>query len=692
MSDVKQEIVFHETMTANKRSASAYLRKNVLKALTPGLYPARDFYQSAPFSLESGHDIENILGSDRDGYDIKVITSSGSTTNFYDLGSTIQSNDPTTHSAYRAAAFGNDGVYAAFLDGTVHRVNHDDFNTPEVGDYGSSWDIELGAYDGLNYWWLGPSAIYSQLPEADPIQRFNSVIPGDIKGADFYNNYMVIFTQVGRNLVVNFWDKLDNSLFYKRITIKNATFIAGGVVDGSLMLIYAVGTSGNPKELQGELKITRFDGENFLKLNTIKCSADVETIDGSSTRQISYDTGSEILLFAVTDNISTHNEELYQNYIYKVRSNGAIEVQEKPRTTGVSQDRASIVRVFYDFNLYTVNSPWKIYINQTGEETFEEYNTYRSTEYITEFFGNPYGFHRLDALNIAFERMYQVAEPEDGPFPGEDGVLNYEDVDDTSLTLLWSKGTDPVTPQEDLEYKVYRSTSNNIGTVADAIANGTMVQDWTADVASAPVTGLSANTSYYFNVLIRDDDGNMAAYSTLNVTTTPVVTAWKSPTTNASVVIGAFPIDPWTNPSNAYSANDSFATAAQGDQKFQSYYTFNQAVPVGATVLGIQVRVKGKNTSNPGGGSPKIGVGMTKAAASPTDLVNQTGSAQTATLSTSNEYYLLGGPSSLWGSTWTPAELNAAAFGLLVSGNTSSSPATTDYAIDHIEVRVFYTP
>jgi hypothetical protein len=59
---------------------------------------------------------------------------------------------------------------------------------------------------------------------------------------------------------------------------------------------------------------------------------------------------------------------------------------------------------------------------------------------------------------------------------------------------------------------VLRSTANDISTVAEAEANGVLVQDWTRDIASAEATGLSASTQYYFNVLVKDGEGNIAAY------------------------------------------------------------------------------------------------------------------------------------------------------------------------------------
>ncbi len=60
-------------------------------------------------------------------------------------------------------------------------------------------------------------------------------------------------------------------------------------------------------------------------------------------------------------------------------------------------------------------------------------------------------------------------------------------------------------------------------------------------------------------------------------------------------------------------------------------------------------------------------------------------------LSTTSTEYTNGGEGELWGTTWTPAEINSANFGLTkVAGNLSSTPDTT-YSIDFIKIKIYYT-
>ncbi|MGN7477447.1 cadherin-like beta sandwich domain-containing protein [Solibacillus silvestris] len=95
-------------------------------------------------------------------------------------------------------------------------------------------------------------------------------------------------------------------------------------------------------------------------------------------------------------------------------------------------------------------------------------------------------------------------------------------VTSSGITLNWDKATDNVTSQENLEYQVYQSGSSNIDTVSNVEANGTALgQEFTKDMNTFGVTGLSPNTTYYFNVLVKDAAGNKSVYSTKEATISP---------------------------------------------------------------------------------------------------------------------------------------------------------------------------
>ena len=105
------------------------------------------------------------------------------------------------------------------------------------------------------------------------------------------------------------------------------------------------------------------------------------------------------------------------------------------------------------------------------------------------------------------------------PTPGNSGTITTASLTSTSVVLNWTAATDNGTAQASLQYIVYQSSSNNISTPANAAANGSVLQTWANNYVSFTVNSLTASTSYYFNVLVKDGAGNIGAYTTLNVTT-----------------------------------------------------------------------------------------------------------------------------------------------------------------------------
>ncbi|MEM7184431.1 MAG: hypothetical protein AAF518_26275 [Spirochaetota bacterium] len=119
------------------------------------------------------------------------------------------------------------------------------------------------------------------------------------------------------------------------------------------------------------------------------------------------------------------------------------------------------------------------------------------------------------------------------PVPGNSGTIASSSILSSSLTLSWTKAIDDTTTQANLFYKVIYSAANNIATVSDANNNGTVAQTYVTDINIYAVSSLSAATAYYFTVIVRDEAGNEAIYTTTTITT-PAVTVVGAPwgTTN----------------------------------------------------------------------------------------------------------------------------------------------------------------
>jgi hypothetical protein len=106
------------------------------------------------------------------------------------------------------------------------------------------------------------------------------------------------------------------------------------------------------------------------------------------------------------------------------------------------------------------------------------------------------------------------------PVPGSGVAADAASITQTTLTLDWAVAADNVTAEADLKYYVYHSMSDNISSVADCTANGTLLNSGGTDnIATYAVTGLTPDTAYYFNVVVEDEAGNQAVYTASPATT-----------------------------------------------------------------------------------------------------------------------------------------------------------------------------
>ena len=94
-----------------------------------------------------------------------------------------------------------------------------------------------------------------------------------------------------------------------------------------------------------------------------------------------------------------------------------------------------------------------------------------------------------------------------------DGTITISNTTETGTTLTWNKASDLVSADADLQYIIYMSEGDNLNTVEDIEANGTVVQDYTADIETLDITGLQPGITYYFNVIVMDEGGNKTAYT-----------------------------------------------------------------------------------------------------------------------------------------------------------------------------------
>lgn len=373
------------------------------------MHPSIDFQQERPDNLTVSDTIEDILGTDEDGYEAKVIVRNGSDLDFYDLGSNTKYATETGVD-YECGCAGDDGVHIVLDDDHIYRVNHTNDNISDLGALPSGLSPDMGLFDGLYYWWVSRQEIYKQLGSDTATVAFNDVGITPRFIAD-HNDEFVIFGQEGNSIYVFFWGKSDTDLYNKRIVINNAKLIAGGVVDGTLMLVKSVGNSSNDKERDGEIVVSTYDGENFIRKNHIKAGR--RNVEYARERAVGI--GDEVMFVALESNDSDHNDSLYQNYVLKIQSDGSIETQYLP---GDDYGDIAIVRVAYNYTIIGQRgagaNPDRILTNESNDDDYGDYEDFGSSQYITNFLNSPFTKHKLKYVAVAFEKVFSPVDASNG--------------------------------------------------------------------------------------------------------------------------------------------------------------------------------------------------------------------------------------------------------------------------------------
>lgn len=122
--------------------------------------------------------------------------------------------------------------------------------------------------------------------------------------------------------------------------------------------------------------------------------------------------------------------------------------------------------------------------------------------------GQEYFFNVIAKDLTGFKTIYRSIT--NSPTPG--GAITISNAKPNSLTLNWVEATDSGSGSGTLSYLVVRSFANDIKTVQTALENGSPLQTWTKNIRSLDVTGLEADTTYYFNVVVKDETEHKSAY------------------------------------------------------------------------------------------------------------------------------------------------------------------------------------
>lgn len=146
----------------------------------------------------------------------------------------------------------------------------------------------------------------------------------------------------------------------------------------------------------------------------------------------------------------------------------------------------------------------------------------------------------------------------------------------------------------------------------------------------------------------------------------------------------------WANPTRITANDGSFATQSltgiSGGTAVSTGYVAGTnagfAIPATSTISGIQIDVKGKADAL---SSVQLGVQLLKAGA----LIGT--SKILKYLTTTNTLYTFGGAGDLWGTSWTPSDINSANFGAAINFAISFTSATRTTSLDYVQITIFGT-
>lgn len=139
----------------------------------------------------------------------------------------------------------------------------------------------------------------------------------------------------------------------------------------------------------------------------------------------------------------------------------------------------------------------------------------------------------------------------------------------------------------------------------------------------------------------------------------------------------------WANPTYVLADDANRSTYNSTLQADLIVRSFDFTIPANATILGITVNTQGQGASGTAA-QRQVRIGMTK-----------DGSVLAGTRKTGIQYaqsvdtdVVSGGAADLWGTTWTPVQINSALFGVLISDNDTTAQAIS---IDLVTITVTYS-
>lgn len=405
-SEMKQaQIQFFPTMVSPKRGAGAYLRKNMLTSDDEGFYPAIDFTEKE-FGAVSGADKGYLI------FRNYVFVDDGGTTKvYYNTGAAalvFRVNMPDNSDPVAVAQTSeSDKILVLLEDGKLYSVQNTTVTL--IYDFSVIASSAYMVYNGF-FWFI---SIDTKIYRLDPdlvtvtvVKNTTGTDQNEIINMQMFGKYIVMTRRLGDAVQFDFWDvdEGDVDLYQKRVTEENCRHLAMGDVDGTLIFVKAVGDNANAKEKQGDIVVSGFDGEKFVKLNSIRAFSETVTTQISQSQSI----GNGIMILAIAGN-NDDDITLAKNWVLKIRNKGEIETIFEPNDIegGIEVKAVNIEYSFTDILLEKTGGKDYYYHTKDTDNAYKDYQNYSSAEYITNMLNNSKNVHKLESFAVSFEKVFE---------------------------------------------------------------------------------------------------------------------------------------------------------------------------------------------------------------------------------------------------------------------------------------------
>lgn len=143
----------------------------------------------------------------------------------------------------------------------------------------------------------------------------------------------------------------------------------------------------------------------------------------------------------------------------------------------------------------------------------------------------------------------------------------------------------------------------------------------------------------------------------------------------------------WTSPGNVAAAGNATSNLGAGaNTNYLRATGYGFSIPANATVTGVRVTINRFASQTAGVGCRDEAVHLVKANVIQTAIDKGTNTTWPTSLGTAT----YGSTSDMWGTTWTPSDINSASFGVAMSAHNNGSLTSRVATVDYIEVTVSY--